>query len=318
MTVNTLITLSESKISQIKDLIGHTLRKSGIDNDAAQLIIEQGGLFQEKMLPILKELAMPKGNDYADETVNLAFFYPKGHYIPSLAEQRDRLLAAFPGLNLPEPVYEHTFQRGFDGVAYHVFPERLGLQFDIPDGNHSNYGKVIEEIILPALAAVYKANGHGFYNHLARELGPNLIRLDERSRAIFNQMQEITVMDAFIAPVSLGQLWKPYTYSARNARETCFLSRKFLPQGLAQVGCHLVAIPDRLVSYNDLWIECPGDEYRYAGCEWECSPFFPLPQRAPRAGCRGLGLGYRPLWFGRGVSRSLVFGFWDIVTFCLI
>ena len=275
MTVKILITPSETKTGEILDLIRYALRESGIDDDGAQLIIDQGGLLQQRLTPIFQELATPRGNSYADEKAKLVNYYPKGWKVTKLEEQRERLLAAFPGLKLPDPVFEGVFSNGFDGLGYHIFPERLGLRHYINEGNGDNYGRVIEEVVLPALERVYKAQSRNLYNYRTGELGSNYIRLDERVRAILQQMQEQSEFDAFIAPVSLGQLWKPQTLSTRNARETCFLNKKLLPLGSVQVGCHLVAMPDRLTDYDHLWIDCPGDEYDWgAGGTWTSSPYF--------------------------------------------
>ena len=275
MTVQKLITPSETKTGQILDLVRHALRNGGIDDEGAQLIIEQGGLLQQRLTPIFLELATPRGNSYTDEKTRLAYYYPKGWKAANLEEQRERLLAAFPGLKLPDPVFNGQITNGFDGVGYHVFPERLGLHHDINDGNGDNYGQVIEEVVLPALERVYEASGRSLYNYRAGELGVNYIRLDARGRAILDQMQEASKFDAFIDPVSLGQLWKPQTLSPRNARETCFLSKRMLPQGSVQIGCHLVAMPDRLTDYEHLFIDCPGDEYNWdAGGAWARCPLF--------------------------------------------
>lgn len=285
MTVSALITPRDANVAQIKDLVGHALRKSGISDEGAQLVIEQGGLLQQRIIPILQELAQPKGNPYEGEATWLVHFYPKDWKASSLEQQRERLLAAFPGLRLPDPVWDGNIPQGFDGVGYQVFPERLGLRHGIPDGSGANYGRLIEEVVLPALGRVYEANGWGYYNYRAGQLatrrleenGKELqyIRLDERGRTILQERQEVTELDAFLAPVSLGQLWSPRTFSFRNTRETCFLSRVLLPLGTVQTGCHLVAMWERLTSDEHLYLGAAGDEYNWGSDDiWEDCPYF--------------------------------------------
>jgi hypothetical protein len=214
-------------------------------------------------------------NRFAGETTKLAYFYPRGWKASGLEEQRDRLMAAFPGIVLPDPVWEGVVTVGFDGPAYHIFPERLGLRRDIPNGNGDNYGKVIEDVVMPALKVVYATNGYGCHNFRAGKLGPNYIQMMARGRAILEARQAATNMDAFIAPVSLGQLWTPFTHSTRNAYETAILSGTMLPEGSLQVGCHLVAMPDRLTAYEHLFIDCPGDQYNWdADGYWADCPDF--------------------------------------------
>lgn len=222
-----------------------------------------------------QDRSTPVVNRFAGETTRLAYYYPRGWRASGLEEQRDRLMAAFPGIVLPDPVWEGVVPAGFDGPAYNIFPERLGLKHDIPMGNGENYGKVIETVVMPALKVVYAANGRGCFNHREGQLGPNYIKLRGRGRKILEDRQAATNLDAFIAPISLGQLWAPLTYSPRNAYETAILSGKMLPEGSVQVGCHLVAMPDRLAAYEHLFVDCPGDQYNWDadGC-WAYCPYF--------------------------------------------
>lgn len=48
-----------------------------------------------------------------------------------------------------------------------------------------------------------------------------------------------------------------------------------LPFGIYEVGIMLLTHPERLQSYNDLWIDCPGDEYSFSGDGvFSRAPFF--------------------------------------------
>lgn len=266
-------TLSETKLGQLLDLTRHAARKSGINDDGLQRIIEQGGVFQERLMPILREMALPWINPYTDELTKLGYGYPNGWTPDPLDVQRDRLLAAFPGIKLPNPI-KGDLPAGFDALGYHIFPERLGLLHDITDGNGANYGRVIEEIVFPKLEGVYKANSHGFQNYGTGELGPNYIRLELRGRVALEAIQSTTDMDAYIAPVSYGKRWARNTLSPRNARETALLAKE-LAQGVVQIGCHLIGQPGRLVAYEDLSLDCSGDEYNWdADGEWSHCPYF--------------------------------------------
>ena len=263
----------EKKVAHVLDLVRHAIRKSGIDAHGLQRIIEQGGVFQARIIPILQELALPWTNEFADELTKLGYSYPQGWSPDPLDVQRDRLLAAFPGLKLPDPI-KGDLPTGFDVLGYHIFPERLGLRHGISDCNGASYGHLIQEVVFPKLAEVYKANGRGFENYRAGELGSDYIRLELRGRVALEAIQAVTEYDAYIAPVSYGKRWAPNTLSPRNARETALLAKE-LAQGSAQVGCHLIAQPGRLVAYEDLFLDCSGDEYNWdAGGGWSSCPGF--------------------------------------------
>jgi len=63
--------------------------------------------------------------------------------------------------------------------------------------------------------------------------------------------------------------------------------------GAFATGCLLITHPNRLAQYDDLWIDCAGDEFApKAGGRFVCAPCF-----------RFLGGG---LWFGaRGLDRAV-------------
>lgn len=52
---------SEMKVAQILDLVRHEIRKSGLDDDSLQRIIERGGELQERIRPIFDRLSLKVG-----------------------------------------------------------------------------------------------------------------------------------------------------------------------------------------------------------------------------------------------------------------
>jgi hypothetical protein len=104
-------------------------------------------------------------------------------------------------------------------------------------------------------------NGN-FYNCRDGQLGPQYLRQSAKSAKAFQKLgteqkdHDILVVAAQFGLVHRGR-------SVRRAREVMNASEFGL--GAFAVGIMLLTHPERLQHYDDLWIDCAGDEFSYDG-----------------------------------------------------
>ncbi|HLC43677.1 MAG TPA: hypothetical protein VJK08_00925, partial [Patescibacteria group bacterium] len=117
-----------------------------------------------------------------------------------------------------------------------------------------NYGEELEEV----LKALKKARDGKLYNCREGQLGAEYLRQSERTQAKLRVLTERQWgSDLLILPAQLGIRHRGR--SVRRARETMSASEFGL--GSAITGTAILTNPIRLTQYDDLWIDCAGDEY---------------------------------------------------------
>jgi len=259
--------VSDGQIAQVKTLVEAAVRKSGLDKDGLQLVIANGDGLQGRLVPILQELGGAGPNPYEDERTKQSYYYPpKGWTVPSFSEQLQRLGNLLPGLTLPTQAPEIAVPKGFDSFAIVPKVSALGRIFSIQDPYGAGYGQVVEQL----LGLIDKQRK--FYNCRKGELGPNYIRIEKRVRGRLQMTESKAGGDCLVVPISFGNLYAGY--SPRNARETALRAQQ-LPFITVQVASLLLVMPERLVSYDDLWIDVPGDQYDWlADGDWSNSLCF--------------------------------------------
>jgi hypothetical protein len=203
-------------------------------------------------------------NAYEGEKEEQSCYYPKGWSVPSLNDLETRLQEAIPGLSITLPTGDTYVPQGFDGMALVPKLSALARILGVDDPYGSGYGELLEKV----LGII--SGKRSFYNYRNGVLGSNYLRLHDEVRGKLEALESEMDGDVLVVPISFGNLYAGY--SARNARHTS-LGKGQLPLGSVQVACLLLSMPERLVSYDDLWIDCPADEYNDdADGEWSCSP----------------------------------------------
>jgi hypothetical protein len=96
-----------------------------------------------------------------------------------------------------------------------------------------------------------------FHNYRNDKLGPEYLKLSERTAVAFQMLGERQKGDFLLIPAQFGLRHRGR--SVRRAREV-FLGNEF-GLGTFVVGIMLLTHPERLVQYDDLWIDCAGDEF---------------------------------------------------------
>lgn len=273
MTVSKkLITPTDGQVAQVKEFVGHALRKSGLDKEGVQQVIKKGDLLKQKLTLILRELGGAAENPYATEQAKIAYFYPKNYVFPAVADQVSRLSSAFPGLNFTgaeEMAKQVAIPKGADGPRVIVKLSALARIFCVADPYGSGYGQLVQKV-LDAIGRTRE-----FCNYREGELNEKYIRLFVEARMLLEKLEAADQNDFLILAVNFGDWKTGFTYSPRNARWQALNINQQLPLGSAQIGCMLIADPDRLTDNSHLFIDCPADEYNWnADGEWSNCSYF--------------------------------------------
>ncbi|MFA4954996.1 MAG: hypothetical protein WC641_06830 [Patescibacteria group bacterium] len=244
MTTNS-ITPGQKKqyLRFVEDAAERMLDEAGIDKDGIQRLIENGGSFQTDIAASIKRLSV--SNQYAAEEVVSTRGYPSGYRAPKpFAAQVGILREVFPDLG------------SFD-EALASSQSCIGLaegNFAIPPWEKiaPTYGEAVEKV----QAAI--ASRRKFYNYRQGQLGPQQLREHPRSIAAWQTLRERqTGQDILVVPAQFGLRHRGR--SVRRAREV-FVASEFGLGSYATGIMHLTH-PKRLVAYEDLCIDCAGDEF---------------------------------------------------------
>jgi len=266
------ITPTEGQVAQVKDLLGAAIRKSGVSKDGMDLLIGSGGVFQDRILPIIQDLGGITPNPYEKEVTNRTCGYPAGWTVPTFDEQRERTAKMYPDLVLPEITNKDiVVPGGWDGVWW--FPPKIvaiGRICGVADCYVADYGTVVKH---PLALIGQKRNFTNYRTQDGDKLTAEYIRINEVVRGCIQTLEAATDGD-FLSPmpITFGQFYGGF--SPRNARETA-ICRQELPFCTAYVASLLGIMPERLVAYEDLWIDVPTDECRWdLGGPWSGSLYF--------------------------------------------
>ena len=259
----TITSPTEPQIAQVKMLVEHVVRKSGVDFDGLQRLIEKGGEFQDGLVSLITRLSRQE-NPYADEKEEQDCYYPEGWTVAPLNVQADRLASVFPGLDI---VFQTSGSEPLgDGFALIPKLSAIARIAGIEDPYGAGYGRLVEHVL------GHIGQSRRFTNYRDRQLGPDDLRINAETRALLEMLESETPSDCLVLSFSFGNDYAGF--SVRNARWETLHSNQ-LPLGAAQVGSLLLAMPDRLTHYDDLWLDCPGDEYDWSrDGKWTNYPYF--------------------------------------------
>ena len=183
-------------------------------------------------------------NKFADEEVKSAYAYPDNYAVKPIAEQIEVLSKLF-GLN------------GKKALAYAKnlleLPEGAEGYFAIPrwQAIAKTYGKAVEK----ALNLIGKSRT--LKNWREGQLGEKYLRQSERTEQMFAKFCEQQEGDIIIVPAQFGLLHRGR--SVRRAREV-FADNEF-GLGSFAVACMLLTHPEREQVWEQLHIDCGGDEF---------------------------------------------------------
>jgi len=238
----------------VEDAAERALEEVSPDKDGIQRIIEHGDEFtsviRNAASTALKDLSV--SDKFKNEEVKSSYGYLSGYRKPvDVSDQIDILRSHWPTLNP-------------DGAIRYMREVYLSLQLPnwiegpfarIRPGFFSdNYGEELEEV-LKALAKDRKGK---FHNYREGQLGSDRLKQNVRTLSMIGQIAEQqSGSDIIIVPEQFGIRHRGR--SVRRAREVLVASE--FGEGAKNVGIMILTNPIRLQHYDDLWIDCPGDEY---------------------------------------------------------
>jgi len=264
----TLITSRDPKGLHAVGLFEAAYNKSKLDETRAQRLNERGGELQDGIAKLIAELS--QSDRYADEEVRSNYAYPKEYKGPKPIADQIKVLAKIFDL---DPSQTLEFAKNLPAL-----PDGAEGWFAIPSVN-ALAKKHFLEVTDPAekycravqLVHAKIAASRSFYNYREGQIAPAQLRVSARTAHALDLIAETQKGDILIIAAQLGMRHRGR--SVRRAREV-FVANEFGFGSLA-VGSIVLTHPERLVRWEELDMDCSGDEFAPdADYGFSCAPCF--------------------------------------------
>jgi len=256
-----ITTITEGQKKQYKRFVedagDKALAEVQLDKDGLQKLIENGDEFQSRIMTAIRELSV--SNQFADEEVSSSYTYPNGYKVKWIAEQVATLRQFFPELK------DATFD---ESIASRPLPSNAEGWFAIPRWEKlgSSYGEAVDKVL-----ATIKSK-RTLYNYSEGQTGPEYLRQHAKTVKAFQKLgNEQKGHDILIVPCQFGLRHRGR--SVRRAREV--MNAVEFGLGAFAVGCMILTHPEREVKWEQLHVDCAGDEFSPgAGGDFSFAPIF--------------------------------------------
>ncbi|OHB09713.1 MAG: hypothetical protein A3G05_02415 [Candidatus Zambryskibacteria bacterium RIFCSPLOWO2_12_FULL_45_14] len=252
MNAITQQTATTGQIKQINrfgsDAIEKVLGELGLDNPGAQRVIEHGDEFAEAVrtaaLASLKDLSV--SDKFKDEEVDSKYGYLSGYTKPKgITEQTQILSQIFPGVG-----------NALEKLAERAVPANAEGWFAIP--KWQTIAPTYSEAVQKVLDAIKKSRNGKFYNYRDSQINEERLRQTAKTASVFQKLgNEQKDHDILVVAAQFGIRHRGR--SVRRAREV-FVTNEF-GLGAFAIGIMILTHAERLQHYDDLWIDCAGDEF---------------------------------------------------------
>ncbi|MGA2667075.1 MAG: hypothetical protein ABSE91_03230 [Patescibacteria group bacterium] len=211
-------------------------------------------------------------NEFSDEEVPSKYGYLSGYSKPAgLTEQCNQLRAVFPGVGYANHDLLQQIEKG--EVELPVGAEGW---FAIPNWmkNPGTFGSTYSQAVQTVLNAIKKARDGRFYNYREGQIDEKHLRQSARSKKFWKELAEVQGNpDILVVPAQFGIRHRGR--SVRRARVVIECTTGEFGLGAFVVGVMILTNPVRLQRYDDLWIDCAGDEFSSgAGGQFDGAPCF--------------------------------------------
>jgi hypothetical protein len=250
----TLITSRDPKGLHAVGLFEAVYNKSKLDEARAQRLNERGGELQDGIAKLIAELSV--SNQYANEEVRSSYTYPKEYKGPKPIADQIKAIAKIFGL---DPSQAIEFAKNLPAL-----PEGAEGWFAIPSVDalaKKHFPEVTDPVqkYCQAVQLVHAkiAASRSFYNYREGQITPAQLRVHARTAHALDLIAETQKGDILIVAAQLGMRHRGK--SVRRAREV-FVANEFGLGSLA-VGSIVLTHPERLVRWEELDMDCAGDEF---------------------------------------------------------
>src|SRR3989338_5316196 len=236
------------------DAIEKVLGELGLDNPGAQRVIEHGDEFAEAIriatLASLKDLSV--SDKFKNEEDASNYGYLSGYRKPKgITEQCNILRQIFPGVGFAD-----------EKLAECAVPANAEGWFAIP--KWQTIAPTYSEAVQKVLDAVKKARNGKFHNYRDGQINDQRLRQTAKTASMFQKIgREQKDHDILVVAAQFGIRHRGR--SVRRAREVFSVNEFGL--GTFAVGIMILTHPERLQHYDDLWIDCAGDEFDDPGAD---------------------------------------------------
>jgi hypothetical protein len=252
-TQTALITSRDPKGMQAVNIFEAAYNKAKLDDSRAQRLNERGDELKTGISKLIAELSV--SDRYADEEVQSNCTYPREYDGPKPIEEQIKALAEILSLD-PTDALEYAkslpeLPAGAEG--WFAIPSSNGLKKLFPQIEND------AERYCAGIRLVHEkiATSRKFYNWRDGQITPNRLRVHARTAHALDLIAENQPGDILIVAGQLGMRHRGR--SVRRARE-CFDSNEFGLGSLA-VGSIVLTHPNRLVRWEELDMDCSGDEF---------------------------------------------------------
>jgi hypothetical protein len=252
MTTLTHTPATKGQIRQItrvgSDAIEQVLDELGLSKDSAQRVHASGDEFATAMREAAKTslLNLSTTDKYKDEEVDSKYGYLSGYEKPKgITEQTNRLRELIPGIGYAdEKIAEGELPKGTEGW------------FAIP--KWQSVAPTYAEAVPKVFDLIKKTCDGKFYNCRDGQIVNERLRQTAKTEAMFQKLgDEQNDHNILVVPAQFGLRHRGR--SVRRAREVMNANECGL--GAFAIGIMLLTHPERLSHYDDLWIDCAGDEF---------------------------------------------------------
>jgi hypothetical protein len=276
MKTLTQTSATDGQLKQIKRVATDAAEKAiadfGLDKDGAQRVHAHGDELAEAIhtavTASLKDLSV--SDKFKNEEVDSKYGYLSGYKPKGLNEQCNQLRILFQGIGFPNQDLLAQIEKGEVEL-----PKNAEGWFAIPNWmkNPKIFGATYSEALLKVIDTIKQTRSGKFYNYREGQLDEKRLRQSARTQKFWKELSQAQGdPDILIVPAQFGIRHRGR--SVRRAREV-FLTNEF-GLGAFAVGTMVLTHPERLQHYDDLWVDCAGDEFDDSGSDvrFDRAPFF--------------------------------------------
>lgn len=251
---NTAVTARDAKGFKFTSIVEAAYNKAGLSEEEAQRVNDTPGL-ADVITGFINENRYT--DKYKNEEVKSGYGYLSGYKPTSLHDQTNLLRKLFPGISVASPsllmqVEEKKIALPQNAEGWFVIPNWKKH----PEIFGSTYSAAVQKV-LDTLSETRKGR---FYNYRDGAIDEQHLRQSARTEEFLAKLaEEQGNPDILIIPAQFGIRHRGR--SVRRAREVMVNTTGEIGLGAFAVGCMLLTHPNRLQHYDDLWIDCAGDEF---------------------------------------------------------